>query len=255
METKICSKCKIEKEVCEFYKHTNSKDGFRGMCKQCLKSDQQKYSKNNRDKRNSTQKKWRENNKIKLSVYRKKNYIKNSEKIKLKSKIYRLENPDKIKQQNKKYYHNNKELSKKRVREWIESNREERYKYMKSWKKLNKEHIKTYKKFKYDNDFLYKLINNVRNRINQFLKSKNISKNYNTLKIVGCSLKFLKTHIESQFTEGMSWDNRSEWHIDHIIPLSSAKNEKEILNLCHYTNLQPLWAIENLKKSNKIIKI
>jgi hypothetical protein len=51
----------------------------------------------------------------------------------------------------------------------------------------------------------------------------------------------------------MSWDNHGEWHIDHIIPLSSAKNENDVYTLCHYTNLQPLWAEENLRKSNKII--
>lgn len=51
----------------------------------------------------------------------------------------------------------------------------------------------------------------------------------------------------------MTWENRNEWHIDHITPLSSAKTEEELYKLCHYTNLQPLWAEENLKKGNKII--
>ena len=60
-------------------------------------------------------------------------------------------------------------------------------------------------------------------------------------------------HLEKQFAIGMSWENRSEWHIDHIIPLSSAKTEDEVYKLCHYTNLQPLWAEDNLKKSNKFI--
>ena len=65
--------------------------------------------------------------------------------------------------------------------------------------------------------------------------------------------QILKEHLELQFVDGMSWDNRSEWHIDHIIPLSSAKTDEEIYKLCHYTNLQPLWAEDNLKKSNKIL--
>ena len=61
--------------------------------------------------------------------------------------------------------------------------------------------------------------------------------------------------VEEQFVDGMSWDNYGiyGWHIDHIIPLSSAKTEEEIFKLCHYTNLQPLWAVDNLKKSNKLI--
>ena len=102
-------------------------------------------------------------------------------------------------------------------------------------------------------DNLYGLINDVRYRIWIYLKRLNITKKNKTFDIVGCSPEFLKEHLESQFTDGMSWDNRSEWHIDHIIPLSSAKTEDELYKLCHYTNLQPLWAEDNLKKSNKII--
>jgi hypothetical protein len=88
-----------------------------------------------------------------------------------------------------------------------------------------------------------------------FLKYKNVTKKNKTSEIVGCSLETLKLHIENQFTDGMSWELMGKHiHIDHIIPLSSAKTEQEILKLCHYTNLQPLWAKDNLKKHNKIIE-
>jgi hypothetical protein len=93
----------------------------------------------------------------------------------------------------------------------------------------------------------------VRGRVNKFLKSKNITKTNKTFDIVGCTPEFLKEHLEQQFTEGMSWDNQGKWHIDHIIPLSSAKTEEEIYKLCHYTNLQPLWAEDNLNKGCKIL--
>jgi hypothetical protein len=85
------------------------------------------------------------------------------------------------------------------------------------------------------------------------LKKLNISKTNKTFEIVGCTPEFLKEHLEKQFVDGMTWENRGEWHIDHKIPLSSAKTEEELYKLCHYTNLQPLWAEENLKKGNKII--
>ena len=83
----------------------------------------------------------------------------------------------------------------------------------------------------------------------------NIVKNNKTFDIVGCTPQYLKEYLENKFTEGMSWVNHSQygWHIDHIIPLSSAKTEDELYKLCHYTNLQPLWAEDNLKKSNKIL--
>ena len=72
--------------------------------------------------------------------------------------------------------------------------------------------------------------------------------------MVGCSPEFLKDHIENQFTEGMSWELMGKYiHIDHRIPLSSAKSEEEVYKLCHYTNLQPLWAEDNLSKGSKIL--
>jgi hypothetical protein len=95
----------------------------------------------------------------------------------------------------------------------------------------------------------------MRARTRGFFGKNTITKTNKTFDIVGCSPEFLKEHLEQQFTEGMSWDNHGlyGWHIDHKIPLSSANTEEEIYNLCHYSNLQPLWAEDNLKKSNKIL--
>jgi hypothetical protein len=97
------------------------------------------------------------------------------------------------------------------------------------------------------------MISNLRSRIVQFVKSKKIHKDNKTLDLVGCSTEFLKEHLQSQFKNGMSWDNYGSWHIDHIIPLSSAKTTEEFNKLCHYSNLQPLWASENLSKGKKIL--
>jgi hypothetical protein len=73
-----------------------------------------------------------------------------------------------------------------------------------------------------------------------------------TEKLLGSDFNTVKTHIENKFTEGMNWKNQGKWHIDHIIPLSSAKTKDELISLCHYLNLQPLWALDNILKSNKI---
>jgi hypothetical protein len=93
----------------------------------------------------------------------------------------------------------------------------------------------------------------MRSRLGLFLNVKKITKKNKTFEIIGCSPEFLKEYIENLFIDGMSWENRNQWHIDHIIPLSSAKTEKQMYKLCHYTNLQPLWVEDNLKKSNKIL--
>ena len=75
-------------------------------------------------------------------------------------------------------------------------------------------------------------------------------KSKRTQEIVGCTFEELKIYIENQFTEGMSWDNYGidGWHVDHIKPLAVANSQEEIISLNHYTNLQPLWALDNLKK-------
>jgi hypothetical protein len=107
---------------------------------------------------------------------------------------------------------------------------------------------------RYSVDYMYNMTRRVRKRLHRFLTSNNITKKNKTFELVGCSPEFLKEHLEKQFKDKMTWENRNLWHIDHIIPLSSAKTEEELYKLCHYTNLQPLWAEENLKKSNKIVE-
>ena len=121
-------------------------------------------------------------------------------------------------------------------------------------KGLNAEYQKLYEKERRKLDPIYKLTGNIRTRLNQFYKAKNISKTNPTFIMVGCTPEFLKKYLEKQFEPGMTWRNHTYygWHIDHIIPLSSVKTSKEIYKLCHYTNLRPMWGIDNIKKGNKI---
>jgi hypothetical protein len=85
------------------------------------------------------------------------------------------------------------------------------------------------------------------------IKRQGYKKNSKTQSILGCSYEEFKLFIESKFQEGMSWVNKGMWHLDHIIPISSAKDEEEVYKLNHYKNFQPLWEIDNLLKSNKIV--
>ena len=82
-------------------------------------------------------------------------------------------------------------------------------------------------------------------------------KNGKSLELIGCSVQQLKEHLQNQFKDGMTWQNHSEkgWHIDHIIPCSAfdLSKEEEQKKCFHYMNLQPLWAWENLQKSDKIL--
>lgn len=92
----------------------------------------------------------------------------------------------------------------------------------------------------------------LRSRLYQALK--NHYKSGSAIKDLGCTVDFLKKHIELQFQDGMSWDNYSEWHIDHIKPISTfdLTDRVELLKSCNYTNLQPLWKKDNLSKGNKM---
>lgn len=121
-------------------------------------------------------------------------------------------------------------------RKWFANNRQRHYQYKKNYQKNNPK---------------AKLIRNYRRRLYTVLKSKKLTKRHKCVEYLGCEYNNLKTYLENKFKPGMNWDNYGMWHIDHIKPLSSAKTEDQLKKLCHYTNLQPLWAKENLKKGNR----
>jgi len=120
-------------------------------------------------------------------------------------------------------------------------------------KRLREKH-----KEKSENDVKYILVRRLRHRLYNAFKAKGIKKSNTTMNLCGCSPDELRKHIENQFSKhpGMSWNNRHMWHIDHILPINSFDiTDVEQQKKCfHYTNLQPLWAMDNLLKSDKIIQ-
>lgn len=110
-------------------------------------------------------------------------------------------------------------------------------------------------KSRYRNEPAFRLKNILRRRIRKVIASKGYRpRSASIIDAIGCTAHELKSHIETQFKAGMTWENMGKWHIDHIIPLASinARNEQELLEqmtkLNHYTNLQPLWAADNMRK-------
>lgn len=112
-----------------------------------------------------------------------------------------------------------------------------------------------YKRVRRANDPLFKLRSNIGSLIANSIANKGYVKESSTVSILGCSIEQFKTHLEQLFTIGMSWDNRSAWHIDHIVPLSFAQTEAELLLLNHYTNLRPVWSSDNLSKGKIIVDL
>jgi hypothetical protein len=143
---------------------------------------------------------------------------------------------------------NCKECEKNRKANYWDSNKDKCVKSRYKWQGSNPKYYIDRKK----KDIQFKLTCLLRSRL--YIAIKNSQKVGSSIHDLGCSVDFLKSHLESLFQEGMSWENWSMcgWHIDHIIPLSSfnLENREELLKACHYTNLQPLWAKDNLRKSN-----
>jgi len=129
--------------------------------------------------------------------------------------------------------------------------------YMQSWRAANKgyQHIYHTQRKQIDPIFALKLA--TRSLLSQSFKRAckgSYYKKKHTQEILQCSLEFFIQYIQDQFIEGMTLENYGEWHLDHIIPIASAKTEEDIIRLNHYTNFQPLWAKDNLSKGSKIIQ-
>lgn len=136
-------------------------------------------------------------------------------------------------------------------RQWFKSKGDIAVKKKKEWEIANRERMNDRAKARRKSDAMFDLKIRARNRINVFIMRRGSQKPSKTSEMLGCDWETLKLHIESKFKNGMTWENRSEWHIDHIIPLDSAVTDEDVERLCHYTNLQPLWASENIAKGAK----
>lgn len=165
---------------------------------------------------------------------------------------------------NKKYYQNNKEYFKEYNKNWSKENKEKVKLNYQKWYDNNKEYhinykndnrdyinnyMNEYNKERRKNDEIFKYKLSIRAIISKAFKYGNNKID----KTIGCTIEEFKIHIKSKFKDGMTLDNYGEWHFDHIIPLATAQTKEQIIKLCHYTNLQPLWAEENFAKGDKII--
>lgn len=130
--------------------------------------------------------------------------------------------------------------------------------YMKGYAERTTESRRAYMREYYRkrrlSDSLYDIKYRVRTRFREAFRRMETTKSSKSEDLLGCNWITLKNHLESKFVDGMSWENRQKWHIDHIIPLASAKNEEEIVRLCHYLNLQPLYAADNIRKGARMPK-
>jgi len=163
------------------------------------------------------------------------------------------------------YRDSHKEQQKRSHADWLLRNKEKKNAQNREWYYNNKEkkmaQNKKWRKEKSITNPSFRIAKNLRQRVSRVVKK--VYKSAPTLSLLGCSLEELTKHFESLFTEGMSWDNygnpngdhSNSWHIDHIKPCSlfDLTQEEEQRKCFHYSNLQPLWGIDNMKKSNKFV--
>lgn len=144
---------------------------------------------------------------------------------------------------------------------WNKNNPEKRKISKAKSDKKCRPHIRKYMQHKRDTDIQFKLGLRLRIRIHSAItrslkyKSKNPKKAGSAVRDLGCSITELKTYLESQFQPGMSWINYGDWHIDHIKPLINfdLTDKEQFRQACHYSNLQPLWAQDNLTKGVEVL--
>lgn len=229
---KTCNKCNIELPIVEFNRDSSKKDGYKNYCKSCQKT----YN----------------------SIF----YIKNRDKIIDYSINYQKEHKEEILIKNK-----------IKCKNWSDKNKDRKLEYNRNYNKVNKDKIKKQKKDNSDrinekrretrsSNILIRLKNNIRTTIYLSIKRKGYKKNSKTHIILGMDYEKFISYIESKFEPWMNWENYGKyngdfnhgWDIDHIIPVSIAKSEMEIMELNHYSNFQPLCSKVNrdIKKDNLI---
>lgn len=244
---KICCKCKHEKELKEFYIRKDSPDGYRNDCIECRRILDKRYN----DKPETKQKKlisnrnWRKQNPEKVLAQK----IRSRPKQAVHKRQKRMENPEHFKAINKKYYQKHKERILKETKDTRLT-----YYYKNKKKVIAKQQIYVREREKVDLN--YKLTRRLRIGMRTRLKQALAKKSGHTMDLVGCTIEYLIKHLESKFQDGMNWENYGKWHIDHIKPccsfdLTKEKDQKECF---HYTNLQPLWAKDNLTKLSQDLK-
>jgi len=160
-------------------------------------------------------------------------------------KKYRLAHPEKIKSYRKPPEH---------WRQWRKDNPGKNAEYVKRWREKNPEKVNEIARNRRKNSMHHRIKSNLRGRLNDALKRHTTKKGRPVAELLGCTIQEFKEHLESKFQQGMSWDNygrgMDKWHIDHITPCNQFDLSKpeDQAKCFHYSNMQPLWAIDNLKK-------
>ncbi len=229
---KVCTKCRIEKDLNDFYKQKGGYLGRRADCKLCSKNRITDWKLAHPDYD---------------TEYRKKNRLM----INQHSLKYYNNNKEKCNEYGRNYYVNNKEKCREYGRNYYHENSNDYNEYGKIWRSNNKEKCREYARNRYKKNLQLSTIKWMRNFLYRTEKLGFSKNGLNTIMEFGYTPKQLIQRIECQFKDGMSWENRNLWHIDHKKPISKFDEgtSPRIINML--SNLQPIWKHDNLSKGNK----
>ncbi len=246
VKSKKCKHCKQDKKIKHFNKDSYKKDGFCNFCRECRKIRYINSGKERVEKENL------ENNQLKKCSI--------CLEIKPHKEFYRLKkNGNKLQPRCKKcfseYHFKNREIRLLKMNKHYDKNKEIIKISVKKWRTENKHKVNSNQRRKIKENKQYKIAKNLRSRVLIALKAQLQNRKGKTYDLLGCNMEFFIKHIESQFKKGMSWDNYGlyGWHLDHIKPCAAFNlSIKENQYKCfYYSNYQPLWRIDNIKKGAK----
>lgn len=226
-----CRKCGVDKPTDQFHIHKKCRDGLNPTCKDCRRIlAHERYVLN----RETILKKYKEY------------YQENIESVRKRHTDYREINKERLNRIAMEHYYANWDVERQRRDEWTRRNWDKRLAYHRKWKAERRAR-----------DYSYKVHSNVSRRLRDSLTNGGVKSGKAWERLLGYTTADLMSHLESRFTDGMSWDNYGEWHIDHICPIKHFKvksdDNKTLLECWKLNNLQPLWAKDNITKKDKYL--
>lgn len=281
-KTKVCIKCGLEKPETEYsYDRANAR--LINTCKACKALITKQNYEANKPARLAYAKEYRASHEDELKVYYKK-YDKehaetqrtkarqweldHPERVKARRNAYRREHIDEFRERDRKYAEAHKDQIQARYKAWAKANAERLAEYSRQYRaehadeikakrqaydKANRPRITAYHKFKRYHDPIFSVSVRVRSLIKKSLENRGYSKDTKTYKILGCDFATLWAHLKKTWKENYGTEYNGEpYHIDHIIPLATAKTKQEVLELCYYENLQMLTPHDNLTKNKSL---
>lgn len=241
MAKKACSACGEIKHLAEFYVNRTNKDGHAGQCKACVLARAKEYQ---------ARPEIREKRAAYNHKYQKRYYKKNKEAINARVREYMTneENRKKKEASEKAWVKKNRAKVNARSEKWRKRHPERWQGVLEKYRENNRERLNAEYNYRMRHDPDFKIPRALRNRL--YTAIKRGYKAGSAVSDLGCSIEDFKEYIAAQFQPDMTWENWGEWHLDHIKPLNSfnLSDREQFLEACHFSNMQPLWAAENLSK-------